>query len=118
MSSPHRSNVEIQATERRIKELLHELPGYWVSSEDIRSCVGGSIQSVSSIAADLAKRGVIESRLVIWRSAKSRPRRRFEFRYPGEVSTWLRYPPWLEPELFSVSANARLVRGRCSIADV
>lgn len=96
---------------------MQELPGYFVTAEDIARCVGVSVPATAKICTTLSRRGVLESRTVTWRAERSRTRSHMEFCYPARSTTWRRYPAWLEPPLFPAPPCARIVRGRAAIKE-
>lgn len=104
----------MREADQAVIDLLQELPGLWIESADIAACVGTSIQSASRIASRLAREGAIESRTIRWRSSRSRPREKYEFRVAA--SNGQRLPAWIEPPVYPINPDhCRLIVGRYTL---
>lgn len=104
----------MREADQAVIDLLQELPGLWIESADIAACTGTSIQSASRIASRLAREGAIESRTIRWRSSRSRPREKYEFRVAA--SNGQRLPAWIEPPVYPINPDhCRLIVGRYTL---
>lgn len=103
--------------DRLVTALLEELPGLWVSAQELSECVGIPLKVASGCGMRLARAGALEQRTVFWTSARSRRRDRYEFCYePNGGLPWRqRLPQWLEPVPHPINKeHCRRVRGRAA----
>lgn len=103
--------------DRLVTALLEELPGLWVSAQELSECVGVPLKVASRCGIRLARAGALEQRTVFWTSARSRRRDRYEFCFePTGGHAWRqRLPQWLEPVAYPINPmHCRRIRGRAS----
>lgn len=116
--TPTATNLErLAEIDRRVTALLEELPGLWVTSEEIAECVDISLKVASRCGIRLARAGALVQRTVFWTSARSRRRDRYEFCYePNGGLPWRqRLPQWLEPVAYPINPlHCRRIRGRAA----
>ena len=112
------SNLQrLAEVDRLVTALLEELPGLWVTSEEIAACVGIPPKVASGCGMRLARAGALEQRTAFWTSARSRRRDRYEFCFePTGGHAWRqRLPEWLEPVAHPINPlHCRRIRGRAA----
>lgn len=112
---PGRQNAVFDTPEEKIRRVLLECNGQWLSARSVAAALGVAYQAVARRLHKMARSDEIDIREVEFIAERYRVRRSHLYRAWGG---WTVFPSWMAPRgCESDVKRARLVIGRASIRD-